>query len=136
SGELLQFAWQMKSSKRLCLVSDCNRALDMPPGKYAFGDLEDAQWLVSDGKVGRGSNGALASSVVGMDTMVQTMKRLTSVPLHEIVRMASLTPAERTGISDSFGSIAFGKAADLLILTNQLEVHSVFIGGECVLTKD
>jgi len=136
SGELLQFAWQMKSSKRLCLVSDCNRALDMPPGRYAFGDMEDAQWLVSDGKVGRGSNGALASSVMGMDTMVQTMRRLTSVPLHEIVRMASLTPAERTGISDSFGSIAFGKAADLLILTNQLEVHSVFIGGECVLTKD
>ena len=135
SRELLRFAWQMKTAKRLCLVSDCNRALDMPPGVYPFGAKQDEAWFTSDGEVGRGTDGGLASSVVALDSMIRTMKRLTDVPLHEIIRMASLTPAERTGIADSFGSIAFGKAADFVVLTNHWQVESVYLAGNCVLTN-
>lgn len=135
SRELLRFAWQMKSAKRLCLVSDCNRALDMPPGRYPFGDEQDEAWFISDGEVGRGIDGGLASSVVALDSMVRTMRRLTDVPWHEIIRMATLTPAERTGIADSFGSIAFGKAADFVVLTNQWQVESVYLSGNLVMTN-
>ena len=35
--EMLQFAFRMKGPTRLCLVSDCSRALDMPPGLYRLG---------------------------------------------------------------------------------------------------
>jgi N-acetylglucosamine-6-phosphate deacetylase len=34
--EMLQFAYRMKGPDRLCLVSDCSRALDMPPGLERF----------------------------------------------------------------------------------------------------
>jgi N-acetylglucosamine-6-phosphate deacetylase len=129
SPELLQFAWQMKTSRMLCLVTDSNRALDMPAGKYAFGNPVDEAWFLSDGQVGRGLNGGLASALMGMDHCVRTMAKHTKVPLHEIVRMASLTPAERIGLGDSIGSIEVGKPADLLVLNRRLEVDSVLLGA-------
>jgi N-acetylglucosamine-6-phosphate deacetylase len=133
SAELLEFAFRMKGAARLCLVTDSNRALDMPPGRYRFGAEEDGSWCVSDGRVGRAEGSdALASSVVGLDTMVRTMRRDTSATLPEIVRMASLTPAERAGIAAGVGSLEPGKRADVLILSPDLTVQQVFLGGETV----
>ncbi len=128
--ELLRFAWQMKSPRRLCLVTDCNRALDMPPGRYRFGPKQDGSWFTSDGKVGWASNDSLASSVMGMDQMVKTMHRVARIPLEDVVRMASLTPAERVGIDDRVGSLTKGKDADLLILSRQLNVRRAYLRGE------
>ncbi|MCA9132189.1 MAG: amidohydrolase family protein [Planctomycetales bacterium] len=129
--ELLEFAYRMKGPQRLCLVTDSNRALDMPPGRYRFGNAVDGSWLESDGKVGWSADGeSLASSIMGMDHMVRHMRKSCSATLPEVVRMASLTPAERTGIDQLTGSIARGKRADLLVLSRQLKVKRVFIGGQ------
>lgn len=127
--ELLQFAARMKGPERLCLVTDCNRALDMPPGRYRFGSLDDGTWFESDGHVGWASPESLASSVRGMDHMVRHMKKSTSLPLWDVVRMASLTPAERTGIADRTGSLEPGKRADLLLTTRRLIVKRVWLNG-------
>ncbi|HYF35354.1 MAG TPA: amidohydrolase family protein [Prosthecobacter sp.] len=128
--ELLEFAFRMKGAERLCLVTDCNRGLDLPPGRYRFGSEEDGSWFESDGKVGWAPNGSLASSIVGMDHMVRHMKKSTTATLPEVIRMASLTPAERTGIAGLTGSLAKGKRADVLVLNRRLAVQRVFIGGE------
>lgn len=127
--ELLEFAFRMKGAERLCLVTDCNRALDMPPGEYRFGNLSDGTMFQSDGKVGWAPNGSLASSIVGMDSMVRHMKRSTSASLSQVIRMASLTPAERTGIAQQTGSLEVGKQADILVLDKGLNVVDVFVGG-------
>jgi N-acetylglucosamine-6-phosphate deacetylase len=130
SPELLEFAYRFKGAQRLCLVTDCNRALDRPPGLYRFGNHVDGSWLYSDGRVGWAEDRqSLASSVVGMDHMVRYMKRHTSAPLEQVIRMASLTPAERTGIADQVGSIEVGKVADLVVLSRQLKVKQVFVRG-------
>lgn len=128
--ELLRFAWQMKTAKRLCLVTDCNRALDMPPGRYRFGPQSDGAWFESDGKVGWASDDSLASSVHGMDHMVKTMHLEAEIPLHEVVRMASLTPAERTGMDAAIGSLTEGKYADIVLMSQDFEVKDVYIEGQ------
>lgn len=127
--ELLTFAWKMLGSKRLCLVTDANRALGMPPGRYRFGHPQTGSWFESDGKVGFVPGSGLASSVVALDHMVRTMRRDTPAPLEEIIRMASLTPAERAGVARSVGSLEVGKRADVLILDAQLNVKRVFLSG-------
>lgn len=127
--ELLEFAYRMKGAERLCLVTDCNRAMDLPPGEYRFGNQDDGTWFTSDGHVGWASGGSLASSIVGMDSMVRTMKKRTTASLPEVIRMASLTPAERTGIAQRTGSLERGKSADVLVLNRKLEVKRVFIAG-------
>ncbi len=129
SPELLTFAWKMKGSKRLCLVTDANRALGMPAGRYRFGPQETGSWFESDGRVGFVPGAGLASSVVGLDEMVRVMHRDTPAPLEQIVRMASLTPAERVGVARSVGSLEAGKRADVLILDAKLRVKRVFVHG-------
>ena len=127
--ELLEFAYRMLGPARLCLVTDSSRALDMPPGRYRFGPREDGEWFESDGTVGRQGD-VLASSVQGMDHMVRTMAEQTSAPLSDVVRMASLTPAERAAIAAECGSIEPGKRADVVVLNAALAVERVFVAGE------
>ena len=130
SDELLEFAYQMLGPKRLCLVTDCNRALELPAGDYRFGNGEDGTWFHSDGHVGWSADrSSLASSVVGMDQMVRTMHQRTSATLPEAIRMASLTPAERVGLDHLVGSLQRGKLANVLVLNRKLEVQRVFARG-------
>jgi len=128
--ELLNFAFRMKGAPRLCLVTDANRAVDMPPGQYVFGPASTGTSFQSDGKAGFVPGQGLASSVKGMDHMVRTMLAAGAARLSDAVRMASLTPAERVGIASSTGSLEPGKRADILVLSESLEVQRVFIGGE------
>ncbi len=127
--DLLEFAFQMIGPGRLCLVTDANRAMGMPPGKYQFGSDEDGAWFESDGRVGFVENGSLASSVVGMDTLVQTMVRDSSASIPEAIRMATLTPASRVGMAGEIGSLKKGKRADLVVLDSRLNVLQTFFAG-------
>jgi N-acetylglucosamine-6-phosphate deacetylase len=129
-AELLKLAYKVKGPDRLALVTDCNRALDMPDGEYLFGPRDGGEPILRRDGVGLMPDGqALASGVVGMDHCVRTFRRLTGVPLPEVVRMASLTPARIAGRDAEVGSIAPGKWADLVVLDEALEVHGVYVGG-------
>ncbi len=131
SDELLAFAYQMKDAKRLCLITDSSRALDMPKGHYIVGPRDAGAPFYFDGNVGRMPDGTgLASSAVGMDHTVRIMLRATRAPVHEVIRMASQTPAERAGIAHECGSLEKGKRADFLLLDSKLRVKRVFLAGE------
>src|SRR5207247_1342166 len=91
---LLKLAYKAKGPDRLAIVTDCNRALDMPDGEYVFGPREDGEPILRRDGVGLMLDGqALASGVMGMDHMVRTFHLLTGAPLPEVIRMATLTPA-------------------------------------------
>jgi N-acetylglucosamine-6-phosphate deacetylase len=99
----------------------------MPPGRYLFGNPSEHVWIESDGQVGRAPDGGLASAIQGMDHCIRVMAKHTEVPLHDIVRMASLTPATLTGIDDEVGSLEPGKRADILLLNRKLHIDRVFL---------
>ena len=128
--ELLEFAFRMKGPKRLCLVTDSNRALGMPPGEYRIGPKTEGALFISNGRVGYQPPYRLASTVVGMEVMVRNMKAMSGAGLCDTIRMASLTPAERVGLDRELGSVEIGKRADLLVLDRDLVVQRVFNGGE------
>jgi N-acetylglucosamine-6-phosphate deacetylase len=132
--ELLSLAHKIKGPDRLALVTDCNRALDMPDGEYLFGPKEGGELILRRDGVGVMPDGkALASGVVGMDHGVRTFHQLTGTPLAEVVRMATLTPARIAGHEHEIGSIAPGKRADLLVLDAALEVKQVYLAGSRML---
>jgi N-acetylglucosamine-6-phosphate deacetylase len=129
--EMLQFAYRMKGAARLCLVSDCSRALDTPPGIYRIGHHETGEPFENNGDVGvLPGTEALASSIFPLDHMVRVMHRDTDAGLAPVIRMASLTPAERTGFATDRGSLEPGKLADVVILSRDLRVLRAFIGGD------
>ena len=99
SRELLLLAYKIKGADRLALVTDCNRALDMPDGEYVFGPAEGGEAIVRRDGVGLMLDGkALASGVTGMDHAVRTFRRLTGAPLVEVVRMASSDASTHRGL--------------------------------------
>jgi len=130
SADLMLLALKIKGPDKLALVTDCNRALDMPDGNYMIGPLDGGEPLMSRDGVGLMPDGkGLASSIRGMDHMVRTFLELTGRPLPEVIRMASLTPAKICGWDQEIGSLDRGKRADILVLDRQLNVQRVFIGG-------
>jgi len=129
--ELLLLAYKTKGPDRLALVTDCNRALDMPDGEYQFGPMEGGEPIVRRDGVGVMPDGkSLASGVMGMDHCVRTFHEMTGVPLVEVIRMATLTPARIAGWDCELGNIANGKLADLVVLDGELAVKRVFVGGQ------
>ncbi|MFO0876859.1 MAG: N-acetylglucosamine-6-phosphate deacetylase [Gemmataceae bacterium] len=131
--ELLRLAYKIKGPDRLALVTDANRALDMPDGEYIFGPSEDGEPILRRDGVGIMPDGkSLASGVMGMDTAVRVMCQATGAPLVEVVRMASLTPARIAGLDADRGSIAPGRRADLVALSPELDVQRVWIAGRQV----
>jgi N-acetylglucosamine-6-phosphate deacetylase len=103
----------------------------MPDGEYLFGPADGGEPILRQGGVGIMPDGkSLASGVVGMDHCVRTCHQLTGIPLYEVIRMASLTPAAIAGVSHDMGSIAPGKLADLVVLDKELRVTATFVQGE------
>ena len=130
SDELLRLAFKVKGPDSLALVTDANRAMDMPDGEYIFGNKDEGCTILKQNEVGLMPDGkALASSVAGMDHCVRVMRLATKAPLPQIIRMASLTPAKIAGFEKTLGSIAPGKVANLLILDQDLQISRIFLKG-------
>jgi N-acetylglucosamine-6-phosphate deacetylase len=128
--EMLQFAYRLIGPNRLCLVSDCSRALDMPPGIYLMGNCETGEPFENNGQCGvLPGTDKLAGSIFPMQHMIRTMIRDTDADVADVIRMASLTPAERTGFAHDRGSLERGKLADIVILSNDFHVQRTFING-------
>lgn len=63
---------------------------------------------------------------------VFTIERLSILPLHEVVNMASINPAKAVGISDKTGSLEEGKEADLIMVDTGEEIPRIvktFVSG-------
>jgi N-acetylglucosamine-6-phosphate deacetylase len=82
---------------------------------------------VHDGTV-RGPDGVLAGSVLTMIEAVRNFHAL-GVPLPEAVAAATAAPAAILGL-DEVGRLAPGLPADVVVLTDRLEIERVLVGGE------
>jgi N-acetylglucosamine-6-phosphate deacetylase len=137
---LAKMIYRCKGPDRLCIVSDCIRAGGMPP---------DAGRPITLGKPGRGGQPVIvvgdiamlpdksryAGSIQALDRMICNVVRQAGVPIHDAVRMASLTPASVIGLQKEIGSIEPGKRADLCITDGGLSVLRTICGGETVYSR-
>jgi len=77
-------------------------------------------------------DGTLAGADLDMISAVRFMHRTLGVELGEALRMASLYPAESIGQGARHGRLTPGARADIVHLSNALDVESVWVGGERV----
>lgn len=130
ADSLLRVAYKIKGPNYLILVSDAMRAADCPDGEYWFGPKGTGELIRRRGEVGVTLDGTgLASGVMGQDHCLRVMERATQAPLFELIRTATLTPAGILGREKEIGSLTVGKRADLVVLSEDLHVEQVFVGG-------
>ncbi|TIT41615.1 MAG: N-acetylglucosamine-6-phosphate deacetylase, partial [Mesorhizobium sp.] len=73
-----------------------------------------------------------AGADLDMISAIRFMHRTVGLELSEALRMASLYPAQAIGQSHRLGRFANGTAADIVALSGDLGIGSVWIGGDKV----
>ncbi len=113
---------------KLVLITDCTRAGGLEDGEYTLG----GQPIFVKGIECRLADGTIAGSVLKLNHAVRNFMRHTDLPVWKIVRMASLTPAERIGVADQKGSLLAGRDADIILADDDFTIHRTVIAGRTV----
>ena len=82
------------------------------------------------------ADGTLAGADLDMISAIRYVHRVVGLDLSEALRMASLYPAQAIGQSHRLGRFANGTAADIVALSNDLDIRNVWIGGDRVFSTD
>jgi N-acetylglucosamine-6-phosphate deacetylase len=122
---VLSLFLRAKGADRAILITDAISATGMPDGIYKLGGFEVQ---VSNGRCEY--QGKLAGSVLTLDQAIRNVMTFAGWQLQPAVRLATLNPAQRLGISDQRGLLAPGRRADLVVLTPEGQVAHTIVGGE------
>ena len=130
--ELLRLIVKNKGIDNICLITDSMRGAGMPEGsRPKLGSLTNGQeTLIRDGVAMMPDLKAFAGSICTTDRCVRTMYKLAGVSLPDAVRMMTANPAKVLGINGSKGTIAKGMDADLVVFDEDINISSVYVGGE------
>ncbi len=113
---------------RIVTITDGMQALGLPPGKYTYNGIP---YESVDGAA-RYHDGTLIGTAVGLIDLVKRLVEYSHLTLSEAIQTVTLNPARLLGLEASKGSIAVGKDADLVLLNEDLSVHSTLVAGEVV----
>jgi N-acetylglucosamine-6-phosphate deacetylase len=123
ASDTVRLAWRAAAG-RLVLVTDAVAGAGVSgDGSYRLGDVAVE---VRDGVVRR-DDGVLAGSVLTMIEAVRNLHAL-GVPLHAALEAATAVPARVIGAHA--GRIEIGTPADVVVLSDELEIERVLVGGE------
>ena len=116
----IRAAFRMFGPERVILISDSMRATGMENGTYELGGQEvtvkDRKAVLKDG--------TLAGSATNLyGCMCKAVEF--GIPLEQAIMAATANPARSIGIFDRVGSIRIGKQADLLLVSENLELKRV-----------
>lgn len=109
---------------RLLLISDAT-FFGMKEGKTHFYGQE----ISNQAGACRNPEGRLMGSTVSLLEAVRNMVRYVQTPISEAIKMASTYPAHFLGAA-SYGQLAAGKVADILLLDEQLHIQRIFRAGK------
>ena len=115
-----------KGWERVLLISDCLRCGGMPEGDYLLGELPIR---LAGGVARLRDEGNIAGSVLTMAGAVKNVVDWGIVTAEQAIRMGTEIPARANGIDGSCGSIAPGRAADLVVLRPDLSLECTYLGG-------
>ena len=110
------------------LVTDAMAAAAAGDGDYALGPMAVH---VRDGVARLADSGAIAGSTLTMAAAVKFAVRTAGLPIEEVVRAATASPASMLGL-DRVGALRPGFSADLVVLDEDLEVTRVLHRGHWV----
>jgi N-acetylglucosamine-6-phosphate deacetylase len=122
---VLKLVYQARGATGMILTSD-RVALGGEAGT-ASGPVGRAPARVKDGAA-RLADGTLAGSVISMLDGARLMAARVGASIGAIAMMSAANPAALLGVQDR-GRLKIGMCADLLLLSRDLKLKAVFIGG-------
>jgi N-acetylglucosamine-6-phosphate deacetylase len=130
---LLQLIFKIKGIDRIALITDAMRAAGTTVTESVLGNIHDGlPVIIEDGVAKLPDRASFAGSVATADRLVRTMVSLAGVSIAEAVTMITATPARILGVQDRMGELAVGKAGDIVIFDEGINVAATIIKGRVV----
>lgn len=123
---MIRAAFAMFTDERIILISDSMEATGLSDGTYSLG----GQTVSVKGRLATLADNTIAGSVSNLMDCVRYLVKEVNIPLTSAIRCATINPAKELGIYDHYGSIAPNKIANLVLLSPDLDVTSVFLAGK------
>jgi N-acetylglucosamine-6-phosphate deacetylase len=117
-----------KGAGRVALVSDAMSPAAGGPSEF---ELQGQRVSMVGGRLVT-ADGVLAGAAITIRDAVEQCVVSLKLPLAQALRMATATPAQLLGLDRQIGRLAPGARADLVHLTDALDIAGVWIGGERV----
>jgi N-acetylglucosamine-6-phosphate deacetylase len=133
--ELLLLVYKFNGAERTALITDAMRGAGSYDGQTSIlGSLKRGQEVfIEDGVAWMPHRQAFAGSIATFDRLVRTMLEA-GVPLLEVIRMASETPAKIIGCHRK-GTLDVGKDADIVLFDDNIWVVRTIVRGKTVFSK-
>ena len=125
---MLKVVHKIKGVERMALITD-SLAYAASEGDVSA----EPRVIMEDGVCKLADRSALAGSIATMDTIIRTCIQKANIPMEDVFRMASETPAKIMGVFDRKGSIEEGKDADIIVFDRNINLTYVMqMGNEVV----
>lgn len=125
---MLEIMFAVKDLNKFMMVSDCTPMSGAPTGRYKMSlvgevNITEEGFCLSD--TGR-LCGSTKPVLYGIKTLVEKLQ----MPLETVSQMASLNPCKVYGWADRKGSIAKGKDADFVIISDNYQAIATYSEGK------
>ena len=124
---MVRTAFTLFGADRICMISDSMMATGMSDGEYSLG----GQKVKVTGRTATLEDGTIAGSASNLYDCLKVAVKM-GIPLEDVVKACTLTPAKSLHLEKECGSIQEGKCADFVVLDEELEIKMVVKGGEVV----
>ena len=126
---MLKVVHKIKGVERMALITD-SLAYAASEGDVSA----EPRVIMEDGVCKLADRSALAGSIATMDTLIRTCIQKANIPMEDVFRMASETPAKIMGVFDRKGSIEEGKDADIIVFDRDINLTYVMQMGNDVVS--
>lgn len=121
---MLNVVYQIKGVEKTALITD-SLAYAASEGNVS----SEPSVILEDGVCKLADHSALAGSIATMDVLIRTCIHRAEIPMIDVFRMVSETPAKIMGIFDRKGSIEEGKDADIMMFDDDIDLTYVMQMG-------
>ncbi len=125
---VVRLAWAAVGPGRFVTITDGMQALGLPDGHYTYNDIP---YEARDGAA-RYKDGTLIGTALGLNRILARLIQFTGCSTATAIRTVTENAAAVLGLNKKTGSIAIGYDADLVLLNEDLSVHTTVVAGRVV----